>query len=266
MLAGPPENDVLVPDSVMRYAAGRPLRAIWMNEFGGLTFRLTEADEVIFIKWAPTNRGIELDAERMRLKWAVTYTAVPKVIEFGEDTVGSWLVTEGIDAENAVSNRWKRDPALAVTAIGRGLRAMHDALPISSCPFSWATEDRISTARGRVVQGKTQPANWHEEFRDLSIEAALTELDSQPPIDQLVVCHGDACAPNTLINMSGKWVGHVDLGRLGIADRWADLSIAAWSTRWNYGPGWEDLFYDSYGIDPDGERIRFYRLLWDLDE
>lgn len=266
VLAGPPENDVLVPDSVVRYAAGRPLSAIWMNEFGGLTFRLTETDEVIFIKWAPTNRGTELDAERIRLNWAFSYTPVPKVIDFGEDDEGSWLVTEGIDAENTVSDRWKLEPALAVTAIGRGLRAMHDALPVDSCPFVWSTEDRVSIAKGRAMRGDTQPANWHEEFHDLSIEAALAELDSPPSIEQLVVCHGDACAPNTLIDKNGEWVGHVDLGRLGTADRWADISIAAWSTQWNYGPGLENLLYDSYGINPDPEKIRFYRLLWDLDE
>ncbi|OIQ70260.1 aminoglycoside 3'-phosphotransferase [mine drainage metagenome] len=56
------------------------------------------------------------------------------------------------------------------------------------------------------------------------------------------------------------------MARLGIADRWADLAIAAWSTEWNYGPGWDNLFYDSYGIDPNMQKIRFYRLLWDLDE
>ena len=51
-------------------------------------------------------------------------------------------------------------------------------------------------------------------------------LSSSPPIDQLVVCHGDACAPNTLIDSDGSCSGHVDLGTLGIADRWADLAIA----------------------------------------
>lgn len=180
--------------------------------------------------------------------------------------MGSWLATEAINAENAVSDRWKKDPAIAVVAIGRGLRAMHDALPVASCPFSWSTEDRTSKARGRVVRGETRSTNWHEEFQGLSTKAVLAELDSPPSSNQLVVCHGDACAPNTLIGRDGQWAGHVDMERLGVADRWADLAIAAWSTQWNYGPDWESLLYDSYGIDPDLEKIRFYRLLWDLDD
>lgn len=62
----------------------------------------------------------------------------------------------------------------------------------------------------------------------------------------------------------GTFAAHVDLGSLGLADRWADLAIAAWSTEWNYGPGYDGIVYDAYGIDPDPERITFYRLLWDV--
>lgn len=32
---------------------------------------------------------------------------------------------------------------------------------------------------------------------------------------------------------------------LGVADRWADLAVATWSTTWNYGPGWEEPVLDA---------------------
>jgi kanamycin kinase len=85
-----------------------------------------------------------------------------------------------------------------------------------------------------------------------------------PRVRRLVVCHGDACAPNTLLDDDGGWAGHVDLGSLGVADRWADLSIATYSLGWNYGPGYDHLVYDAYGIDEDRDRVAYYRLLWDL--
>ena len=69
---------------------------------------------------------------------------------------------------------------------------------------------------------------------------------------------------NTLIGDDGRCTGHVDLGALGVGDRWADLAVASWSTVWNYGPGWEEPLYDAYGIAPDAEKIRYYRLLWSL--
>ncbi|HEY3982098.1 MAG TPA: phosphotransferase [Streptosporangiaceae bacterium] len=106
-------------------------------------------------------------------------------------------------------------------------------------------------------------ADWHEEFRGIGVDGALELLAEVPPIDELVVCHGDSCAPNTLIGDDGR-SGHVDLGELGVADRRADLAVATWSTTWNYGPGREIPLLDAYGIAPDGDRIRYYRLLWEL--
>ena len=79
-----------------------------------------------------------------------------------------------------------------------------------------------------------------------------------------MVCHGDPCAPNTLIGDDGRWCGHVDFDELGRGDRWADLAVAAWSTEWNYGPGWDDLLVRAYGVSPDPERAAYFRLLWDV--
>jgi kanamycin kinase len=67
-----------------------------------------------------------------------------------------------------------------------------------------------------------------------------------------------------MLDDDGRWCAHVGLGDLGVADRWADLAIATWSTEWNYGPGWDTVLLDAYGVAPDPERIRYYRLLWEL--
>ena len=96
-------------------------------------------------------------------------------------------------------------------------------------------------------------------------QAELDGLVADPPaVERLVVCHGDACAPNTLIDDHGRHAAHVDLGTMGTADLWSDLAVATWSTRWNYGPGWENELLDAYGTAVDAERTRYYRLLWDL--
>ncbi|WP_218125970.1 hypothetical protein [Sinosporangium album] len=44
---------------------------------------------------------------------------------------------------------------------------------------------------------------------------------------------GAARVPNTLLHADGAFAAHVDLDSLGVADRWADLAVAAWSTEWN---------------------------------
>jgi aminoglycoside phosphotransferase len=253
-----------VPAAVRQLSVGRALRVVWENEAGGLTFESSEGEDRRFVKWTPAGSGIDLATEILRLRWAERFVDVPRVLDHGSDSSGSWLVTAALPGENAVTARWKADPERAVAAIGRGLRAFHDTLPRESCPFGWSRTDRLAEVEQRAANGLHDPSRWHKEHRGLTIEEALAALREVPGTDDLVVCHGDACAPNTLLADDGHVTGHVDLGALGLADRWADLAIATWSTAWNYGWGLERRLLDAYGIEADPIKIAYYRLLYDL--
>lgn len=245
-LHGPPGADVEPPAAVRRLAGRAALRGVWATRFGGLTFAVGDPPER-FVKWVPrhvdpvvTDLGVE--AERMR--WAGRHTPVPVVLEVGGDPEATWLVTRALPGTSAVDPRWMADPEPAVRAIGVGLRALHDALPVDGCPFDWSPARRLT---------HLQPP--YEHLRG--------QLADPPAPDRLVVCHGDACAPNTIVDDAGRWVGHVDLGSLGVADRWADLAVAAMSLGWNFGPGWEPVLHEAYGVEPDPVRIAYHQLLWD---
>lgn len=266
MTSGLPGPNVPVPEPVLALAAGRPVTAVWVNELGGITFALGARGGRRFVKWVPAGSGIDLGAEAARLRWAIGFTPVPRMLGAGADAAGSWIVTSALAGEMAVTDRWKAQPAVAVAAIGRGLRGLHDALPVRGCPFSWSAGPRLARVRERARRGLLDPARWHPDHQHLSVTQALAMLADIPPVDDLVVCHGDSCAPNTLLTEDGRWSGHVDLGALGVADRWADLAIATWSTTWNYGPGWELPLLSAYGVAADPDRTRYYRLLWDLEE
>ncbi len=69
----------------------------------------------------------------------------------------------------------------------------------------------------------------------------------------------------TLISAAGAWTGNVDFGDLGIGGRWADVAVASLSLDWGFGEGHQQELFDAYGIDPDAERIRYYRALWELE-
>jgi len=266
MLSGVPEkeDEVMVPAAVRMIAAGRRARPVWLNTLGGTTFEVTGDAGTTFVKFAPAGSGLPLAREAERLAWAQRYTPVPRVLSAGSDVTGTWLQTAALPGRNAVDARWLRNPGPAVVAIGHGLRALHDALPVETCPFSWMAEDRLASARERAAAGLIRIDQWHPDYQHLSVAEALAGAENRPPIDRLVVCHGDACAPNTLVGADGEWTGHVDMATLGVADRWADLAIASWSLGWNFGPGWDATFYAAYGIAPDPERIAYYRLLWEL--
>lgn len=212
MIARAPTGPVDVPELVREFATDP--HAVWLNELGGLTFR----DGERYLKWSAAG---DLANERERLEWAAPHTPVPEVIDYRRDDQGELLITRALPGEGAVTARWLAEPETAVRAIAEGLRALHDTLPVDTCPWVW---------------------------RD---DAA-----------DLVVCHGDPCAPNTIIGDDGRWSGHVDLGALGTADRWADLAVGSMSLDGNFGEGWQPLFFEAYGIERDEHSIRHYRALW----
>lgn len=222
-LASRPVGPIEIPRLVRAIAPGAELDAVWRNELGGLTFR----DGDRYLKWNPHGNGVDLDDERVRLEWLGPRHLVPEVLDAARDDHGQLLVTRALTGDGAVTERWLACPREAVHAIAEGLRALH-ALPVADCAFAcrWA------------------PA-------------------SEVPADDLVVVQGDACAPNTIIGSGGRFVGHVDLGFVGVADRWADLAVASQSLDWNYGPGWQDEFFVAYGIERDERRIAQYRTLFD---
>lgn len=235
-----------VPPVVRRLAGGRSVHAVWVNELGGITFRTFQGagSDAEFIKVAEP--GIfDFAAEARRLRWAAPYLPVPPVLDLGSDEDWAWLRTAGLPGLSAVHPRWVAEPATAVRAIAVGLRTLHDSLPVRSCPFDWSTASRLA---------RLTPTH----------RAALA---APPPIDRLVVCHGDACSPNTLIGDDGHYCGHVDLGDLGVADRWADLAVATLALSWNYpGRVWDPEFFAAYGVDPDPPRIDYYRRLWNAGD
>nr|WP_236571306.1 aminoglycoside 3'-phosphotransferase [Microbacterium hydrocarbonoxydans] len=239
-LASVPSATTPVPDVVRRLAGGARLEPVWLNGIGGLTFR---TDDGRFIKWGPHDLEATMRDEAERMRWARQWIPVPVVLDQGSDADHEWLVTAALPGRSAVDARWHDSPEVAVRAVGSALRAMHDALPVDACPWTWDPASRIANAHAR---GVTVPV----------------DLNDPPPPDRLVVCHGDACMPNTLLGDDGRPLAHVDLATLGVADRWADIAVASMSTGWNYGPGWEDVLIEAYGIEPDPTRLEYYRRLW----
>ncbi len=115
-----PTEPVTVPAEVTAIAAGRPVRAVWVNELGGVTFSVADGAE--YVKVYPDEHAGLLVAEAQRLTWARRYVTVPEVLNSGP----GWLHTAGLPARSAVDRRWTDQPRIAAHAIGVGLRHLHD--------------------------------------------------------------------------------------------------------------------------------------------
>lgn len=78
-----------------------------------------------------------------------------------------------------------------------------------------------------------------------------------------VVCHGDLCLPNIIVD-GAEVAGFVDLGRLGVADPHADLSLLLESTRQSFPDIAEEtraVADERYPRHIDDARLEFYLRL-----
>lgn len=215
----------------------------------------------------------DLREERRRIEWlAGTGIPGPSVAEWSETPEGGarlvMTAVPGVPASELDSATLLR----AWPGLVGVLRRLHE-LPAADCPFerTLATMFRIAedvVRRDAVVpeflaedqQGRPHPKLLAE------LHAQLTERLEQERAD-LVVCHGDACLPNFMVDPDTlTCTGLIDLGRLGTADRHADLALlrANATETWTGedGPDAERLLTELYGpnrIDP--ARLRFYHHL-----
>ncbi len=250
-------------DLTDRFADWRQ-RVVWSFDADAPTYLFERGEERRFVKLSPSGRDIPDEAQRLR--WASAWLPVPEVVEYGSDGDSDWLMTLALPGVDAATHPWvNEDPRKLVIALAEGLRAFHEAVPVSECPFDYTAPTAVAHVRARVAAGLVDPVrDFHAEHAALSPEAAVSRLlASVPDSSREVVCHGDYCLPNAFL-VDGRVTGYLDLGRLAIADPWWDLAIGAWSCTWNLGPGFEELFVGAYGQSIDEELLAWYRLLYDL--
>ena len=227
------------------------------------TWRLTSPDgEIRYAKVARRGLYPTLAHERDRTSWA--YNAgmpVPDVVGYGGDVDLEWLLTTELPGTDGT--RVDMDPSDVVRELGRALRRFHES-PADDCPFDFTLDSAVAHCSARVAAGTEVWDDLHDDFKHHTPQSALEELiATRPSTEDVVVCHGDYCFPNMLFE-NGTVTGYIDLGELGLADRWWDIAVGAWSVTWNVDPSLEPLFYEAYGVEPDAARIRFYRLMYDL--
>lgn len=237
-----PTSDFIIPADLVEIA-GDSLDIVWINQAGGVTGRFVDGNETNpkFIKRNPLGGSEDLALEAQKLEWLHLRHPSPRVVDYFRRGDVEFLITEAIPGTSAIDPTNVAQPNETIATIGHRLRFLHE-LPVADCPWTWSLADRAAQA-----------------IRPLNPELTV------PADDKLVVCHGDPCAPNTLLDAHGEFVAHVDMQRLGVADRWADLAVVTLSFGWNYADYDEFAFWNAYGIEPDPERIEFYREVWDTE-
>ena len=209
----------------------------------------------------------EVVAERDRLRWLDGRLSTPRVLADHVEDDAAWLLTGEVPGVAAHDPRLRMGSILPwVQAVGRGLRRFHDELVVDTCPFDARLDLLLASAERRVATGGVDPSKLGATYSRHSAEGLLDHLCATRPAepdDDLVVAHGDPGLPNVLIGASGDQVsGFVDIGRLGVSDRYRDLAITVRSLTQNVGPEAAHHLLDAYGVSmPDLARLEFYVLL-----
>lgn len=194
------------------------------------------------------------------------------MLEWATTPDGPLLITSavpGVPADQLDSE----DLGRAWSAIAAAVRDLH-ALPTAGCPFSRDLAAMATLARDVVARDAVNPDFLSDEDRVRPATELLCRVVAELPqrlaqeAGDLVVCHGDLCLPNIVIAPGDFSVaGFIDLGRLGLADRHADLALlfANAGETWP-GDGWvraaaRERFLNRYGAPTDPERLAFYLRL-----
>ena len=225
--------------------------------------------------YAKSGSGIlrgDLVAERERLEWlAGTDLPAAEVLAWVDDGDAATLTTRTVPGV-AMSDLPSSDVPDAITSLARFLQRLH-SLPRESCPFERWLAVTVPLARVRVSAGLVDEDDFDSKREGRSADDLLAELIDQRPeaerseVGDLVICHGDACLPNFLVDPESLDVtGMIDVHRLGVADRHLDLALVTRSisdTTLNpaYGSAAAEAVLAAYGRPADPWRIDFYRLL-----
>jgi len=253
-----------IPDAIRRAHAEWRCELAYELVRSCATFRLSHPSGAArYVKIAQLDYRPSLADEAERVRWAAQHLSVPEVLEAGRDDRVQWMLTNALPGVDATNEHLRAEPERLVRLLARGLRQIHRA-PTADCAFDFRLDRALAHVRRRIDSNELDSRGFNTEHRHLTPAEALAILErDRPQTEEVVLCHGDYCFPNILIE---DWsiTGFVDLGELALADRWYDLAVGTWTTIWNLGPGWEETFLRAYGIEPDWTRIRYYRLLYDL--
>ncbi|HFK2920374.1 TPA: APH(3')-II family aminoglycoside O-phosphotransferase [Stenotrophomonas maltophilia] len=214
-----------------------------------------------FLKSEVIDAFSELGDEIARLRWLRAQgQPAPTVIADVKEAGRHWLLMSALPGRDLASSPELAPPRL-VEVLADALRGLH-ALPVAACPFDQRIASRLQAAAARIEGGLVDADDFDDERLGQSPQQVFAELqDTRPEHEQLVVSHGDACLPN-LMAANGRFSGFIDCGRLGVADRYQDLALAARSLVDNFeDTRWVAPFFQRYGLVADERRLAFYRLL-----
>ena len=213
--------------------------------------------------------------EHRMMDWLENKVIAPKCIcDYSENGKNYFLMSK-IPGKMSCDDEYMQNPGFLVSTLAEALKKLWET-DISDCPVKNDLSAMLKNAEFRVEEGlvdidDAEPETFSKNgFKNP--EALLRWLYDNKPEEDSVLSHGDFCLPNIFID-DGKFSGFVDIGRMGIADRYQDIALCYRSLHHNFSgiysgksySGYdESMLFEMLGIEPDFDKIRYYILLDEL--
>ena len=232
-----------------------------LGRSNALVWRI-QGEAALFVKAEPIHSLAELPGEVKRLFWlASTTIAAPRVLDSFDDGGFAWLLMTALPGAD-LSQQADR-PVELVYALAAGLKSLH-ALDPADCPFDHRLNAQLARGAANLVAGRVDQSDFDDARQGWTTQQVLDWLlQHRPKNEDLVVTHGDASLPNIMAS-DQAFAGFIDVGRLGVADRWQDLALACRSLIHNCGRQHVAPFLAAYGAEWDELRYRYYCTLDEL--
>lgn len=251
-----------LPESFKRVLPAARWEEVTLGESGAGVWRSTKY--IVKVQERGPQFTTALQQERERLRWLAPRLPAPKVVGYEVTDTHEYLAMTRLAGIPMSDPDATLHPERVVSLLARALRELH-ALPVRDCPFNMTLNTVLHLARERVAAGLVDETDFDEGRLGRSAISLFNELArTRPSSEDLVITHGDACLPNFIVN--GEYLeGLIDVGRLGIADRHADLALAYRSTKYNLDADYGEAFLEAYGRElVDMDKIEYYMLLDEL--
>ena len=257
------------PKKILDFVAGKQFifDDIGMSDSSVLVFE----DMVLKIR----NDSDFIKNEHRMMDWLENKVTAPKCICDYSENEKNYLLMSKIPGKMSCDDEYMQKPGLLVSTLAEALKKLWET-DISDCPVKNDLISMLKNAEFRVEEGLVDVDDAEPEtfgrngFKNP--EALLHWLYDNKPEEDLVLSHGDFCLPNIFID-DGKFSGFVDVGRMGIADRYQDIALCYRSLHHNFSgiyggesySGYdESMLFEALGMEPDYEKIRYYILLDEL--
>lgn len=263
-------ENIWLPDQIRTAIEGRAYEKNNIGMSGSQVFLFE--DMVLKIQ----NVSKETENEVRVCKWLRGKLPVPEIIEYTVVEDRAYCLMTRIRGKMLCEDVYMNDPELLLGLVTQAMKLLW-SVDIRECPCDNSLDIQLEMARYQVENDLVQIENAEPETFGKNGFGSPAELfcwlEDHRHEEELVFSHGDFCLPNVLAD-GDKVTGFIDLGRMGIADRWRDIAICDRSLRHNFEGTYNggipykgyssDRLLKSLGIKEDKEKWDYYILLDEL--